>query len=100
MTSLVGYNDILGNMDTMTVSRSISILADVSVAGALRIAEEELRRIYGRPACKTGGTETEARFCITGMGKLGGEEITYGSDLDIVFIYSTRGLYGKGWRPQ
>jgi len=87
----IGYNDILGNMDTMTASRSISILADVSVAGALRIAEEELRRIYGRPVCKTGGTEAQARFCITGMGKIGGEEITYGSDLDIVFIYSGEG---------
>jgi len=87
----IGYNDILGNMDTMTVSRSISMLADISVAGALRIAEEELRRIYGRPACKTGGTEAQARFCIIGMGKLGGEEITYGSDLDIVFIYSGEG---------
>lgn len=87
----IGYIDILGYVDTMKASAYISALADVSVAGALKIAEEELERTYGQPFCKIDGKSAKARFCIVGMGKLGGEEITYGSDLDIIFVYSGEG---------
>lgn len=90
----IGYIDILGYVDTMKASAYISALADVSVAGALKIAEEELERTYGQPFCKLNGKSAKARFCIIGMGKLGGEEITYGSDLDIIFIYSGEGETG------
>lgn len=87
----IGYIDILGYVDTIQASKYLSILADVSVAGALKIADEELKRTYGRPFCKIGGKGTQARFCIVGLGKLGGQEITYGSDLDIIFLYSGEG---------
>ena len=92
----IGYTDILGSVDTAEVSKYISGLADVSVAAALEIAEEEIRRTYGQPFCKTDGKNVKARFCIVGMGKLGGEEITYGSDLDIMFIYSGEGETNGG----
>ena len=92
----IGYMDILGYMDTIEASKHISILADVSVAGALKIAEDELKRTYGQPQCKISGKGAQARFCIVAMGKLGGEEITYGSDLDILFIYSGEGETNGG----
>jgi glutamate-ammonia-ligase adenylyltransferase len=87
----IGYTDVLGSIDTIGVSRNISTLADVSVACALKIAGEELERTYGLPLCERDGKRVPARFCIVGMGKLGGEELTYGSDLDIMFIYSGEG---------
>jgi len=87
----IGYIDILGYVDTIKASAYISALADVSLAGALKIAEEDVARTYGKPMCKGDGKSTRARFCIIGMGKLGGEEITYGSDLDIIFVYSGDG---------
>ncbi len=87
----IGYIDILGYVNPAEASRSLSYLADASLVCALKIAGEEVRRAYGRPLCRTEGKLTEAGFCIVGMGKLGGEEITYGSDLDIVFLYSGDG---------
>ncbi len=87
----IGYIDILGYVRPADASRFLSNLADVSLGCALKIAGDEVRRVYGRPVCKTDGRINEAGFCIVGMGKLGGEEITYGSDLDIVFLYSGDG---------
>ncbi|MDD5435287.1 MAG: hypothetical protein PH343_07645, partial [Nitrospira sp.] len=87
----IGYTDILGYTDTVDASKNMSALADASVAGAVIIAEEELGRTYGRPLSKAGRKVAAAKFCVVGMGKLGGEEITYGSDLDLVFIYSGEG---------
>ena len=87
----IGYLDIMGYVDTVEASKYISALADVSVAGALKMAEKEIRNIYGEPVCSADRKNVRARFCVIGMGKLGGEEITYGSDLDIVFLYSGEG---------
>jgi len=87
----IGYIDILGYVTPGDASQYLSNLADVSLVCALKIAGDELRRVYGRPVCRTDGGVIEAEFCIIGMGKLGGEEITYGSDLDIVFLYSGDG---------
>lgn len=87
----IGYIDILGYVSQADASGYLSNLADVSLVCALNIAREEVRRVYGRPLSGTDGDVSEAGFCILSMGKLGGEEITYGSDLDIVFLYSGDG---------
>src|SRR3990172_5610737 len=87
----IGYLDIMGYVDTVEASKYISALADVSVAGALKMAEEEIGNSYGEPVCSADRKNVRARFCVISMGKLGGEEITYGSDLDIVFLYSGEG---------
>ncbi|MBI5192297.1 MAG: bifunctional [glutamate--ammonia ligase]-adenylyl-L-tyrosine phosphorylase/[glutamate--ammonia-ligase] adenylyltransferase [Nitrospirae bacterium] len=90
----IGYTDILGYAVTAEVSKNMSALADCSVYAAVIIAEEELGRTYGRPMSKPMNKPEKAstaRFCVVGMGKLGGEEITYGSDLDLIFIYSGEG---------
>ena len=87
----IGYVDILNYVNPGDASRYLSNLADVSLVCAHKIARDEVSRVYGNPVCRTDGTDSEARFCIVGMGKLGGEEISYGSDLDIVFLYSGDG---------
>lgn len=87
----IGYTDILGYIDTLESTGNMSALADVLVAGGVIIAGEELGRTYGQPLCKVNGKSINARFCVVSMGKLGGEEITYGSDLDLIFIYSGDG---------
>ncbi|MBI5286210.1 MAG: bifunctional [glutamate--ammonia ligase]-adenylyl-L-tyrosine phosphorylase/[glutamate--ammonia-ligase] adenylyltransferase [Deltaproteobacteria bacterium] len=76
----IGINDIFGELDVPTVSRQITNLAEAGLRAAYEMATEYLINRYGRP----GG----AGFTILGLGKLGGEELTYGSDLDIVFVYS------------
>ncbi|VAV82362.1 Glutamate-ammonia-ligase adenylyltransferase [hydrothermal vent metagenome] len=76
----IGVNDLQGRITTDEVSEQISRLAETILQSALTIAMEELRGKYGSPSNQD--------FFIIGMGKLGGRELIYGSDLDIFFAYA------------
>ncbi|MCY4192869.1 MAG: bifunctional [glutamine synthetase] adenylyltransferase/[glutamine synthetase]-adenylyl-L-tyrosine phosphorylase [bacterium] len=65
----IALRDLLGEADLATVGRELSVLADACFARALEIADE------GPP------------LAILGMGKLGGNELNYASDVDIVFVH-------------
>jgi [glutamine synthetase] adenylyltransferase / [glutamine synthetase]-adenylyl-L-tyrosine phosphorylase len=74
----IGVRDLAGLADMPTTAREFSHLADASVEAALDIA----RRKYPLdPQC------TEPGFAVIGMGKLGGEELNYSSDIDLVFVH-------------
>jgi glutamate-ammonia-ligase adenylyltransferase len=83
------------------------LVADVCLQQALVIAREELLERYGLPHCQENGSSHQAAFAIVGMGKLGGMELNYHSDLDIIFIYEgegktqpTEGTDPERFRPQ
>jgi len=80
----IGINDIFGELDPIAVSKQITYLADTCLIKAYEMGVEELEKRFGRPGC-------DAKFAIIALGKLGGEEILYSSDLDIIFIYSVGG---------
>jgi glutamate-ammonia-ligase adenylyltransferase len=67
----------------------LSALAEVLLSYAVLLARREVRRRFGVPLDPATGKE--ASFCVLGMGKLGSEELTYHSDLDIIFLYSGPG---------
>jgi len=88
----IALNDIqdLSGQGRGTVQ--LSLLADVCLHQAYAIAREELLPRFGLPYHKdTDGSVREAEFVILGMGKLGGMELNYHSDLDIIFIYEGEG---------
>ena len=87
----IGMNDIYGEIELKEVSTQLSALADVSLELASSIALEKLKEKYGMPMTEKGGKEMEAKMVTIGMGKLGGQEMAYSSDLDIIFIYSGNG---------
>ncbi len=60
-------------------ARQLAELADAVLASVLEIAEEELRAAHG--------LVPGARFAVLGYGSLGGLELGFGSDLDLVFLY-------------
>jgi glutamate-ammonia-ligase adenylyltransferase len=74
----VALHDIAGAIDLPAVARQLSDLAEVSLQACLALAEEEAR---------AKGTLPEGRLCVIGMGKLGGRELGYHSDLDLIFLY-------------
>ncbi len=83
--------DIEGELPVMALSDELSRLADVildvtlgEAAKSLGIAGDELgpRRHEGDDA-----PPAVAGFCVVGYGKLGGKELGYGSDLDVIFLY-------------
>jgi glutamate-ammonia-ligase adenylyltransferase len=55
------------------------------------LARHELIQQYGTPGCVVDGQRREALFVIVAYGKLGGLELGYGSDLDIIFLHDSGG---------
>lgn len=90
----IGIRDLAQEKGFIEISHDLTKVADVSIEKALEIAEEEVKERFGKPIeSRDEGRETmdEAGMAIIGLGKLGGSEITYSSDLDILFVYSMDG---------
>ncbi len=84
----IGLRDIMGKADFPTTLKALSDLADVCVQVAYEIAQKELQRRYGIPQVNG----KECAFAIMGMGKLGGRELNYTSDLDVLYVYDKNGM--------
>ena len=77
----VGLLDMDGRIDRSEAERSLTEIAEVCVEFGLSLAEAEVtRRAKRRPAWLRKG-----EFLVVGMGKVASREITYGSDLDVIF---------------
>lgn len=77
-----------------SVAEDISNLADTVLEAALEAAAAELSPKYGTPMSQaTEGAQASgaATFVVLGMGKLGGRELNFSSDIDLLFIYSDHG---------
>jgi glutamate-ammonia-ligase adenylyltransferase len=72
----IGVCDLLGLLDVATVTMQLSHLADSLAHAAIRLA-----------AHHTGADP--AGFGVLGMGKLGGQELNYSSDIDLIFLCHT-----------
>jgi len=69
------------------ITEEISNLADAVLASALANVESELQARYGTPM----EDSHPASFCVLALGKLGGRELNYSSDIDLMFLYSGNG---------
>ncbi len=84
--------DLRGQMKQGEGTKQLSWLAEVCLEQACKIARHELAGRFGAPfSAEMDGQEDETAFAIIGMGKLGGLELNYHSDLDIIFIYAHKG---------
>lgn len=86
----IGLNDIHGHLRQGVIAEQLSSLAEVCLEEAYRLAGTELSR-FGTPSYQEGGHTHTADLAIIGMGKLGGIELNYHSDLDIIFVYDHQG---------
>jgi glutamate-ammonia-ligase adenylyltransferase len=75
----------------MKVSDSLTWLAEAVLRHALAIAWRDLVARHGAPHYVVDGNQHEAGFAIVAYGKLGGLEMSYGSDLDLVFLHDSTG---------
>ncbi len=71
--------DVEGELPVMALSDELSALADLLLDVVLGFA--------GRAVFGGDGLSAPPGFAVVGYGKLGGKELGYGSDLDIVFLY-------------
>ncbi len=96
----VAAADLLGHTPLPTVSDHLTAIAEVILAAALETARRHLLARHGRPLRRTeDGASREAGFAVIGYGKLGGIELGYGSDLDLVFLHEGGGGQSDGPRP-
>ncbi len=75
----LGGRDLLGLCDVKTLTLELSGLADALLESVMAVGKEKL--------AKAGVPKPEGRLVVLGMGKLGGNELNYCSDIDLLFIY-------------
>lgn len=97
----VAAADIVAAIPLMQVSNHLTWIAEVTVKKVLEIACNNLIARHGRPHYQRNGQTHEAGFLVLGYGKLGGYEMGYSSDLDLVFLYDAGGeqQHSDGMRP-
>nr|WP_309544946.1 hypothetical protein [Alkalilimnicola ehrlichii] len=81
----VAAADISGAVPLMVVSDYLTEIAEVTLEAVLITAYRQITARYGKPWCIENGIGREPGFAVVAYGKLGGIELGYGSDLDLVF---------------
>jgi glutamate-ammonia-ligase adenylyltransferase len=87
----IAVEDFNDRLPIMKVSDGLTWLAELVLDEALRAAWHDMTQRHGAPCYSLDGKVHRAGFGIVGYGKLGGLELSYGSDLDIVFLHNSRG---------
>ncbi|MDE3210153.1 MAG: bifunctional [glutamate--ammonia ligase]-adenylyl-L-tyrosine phosphorylase/[glutamate--ammonia-ligase] adenylyltransferase [Pseudomonadota bacterium] len=78
----LAFND--GRVNAVATARRLAALAESVVGAVLALSERELVAQHGRLPGEGSG------FAVLGYGSLGGEELGFASDLDLVFVYDSR----------
>jgi glutamate-ammonia-ligase adenylyltransferase len=74
------------------ITREISDVADVCLETVYQLCARQLTERLGHPYhLKAGGPWQPTEFCVLGLGKLGGQELNYSSDIDVLFLYEEEG---------
>ena len=89
----IGARDLLGDADLSVTTEELARLADTCLGEAWRMADAEASARYGAPLDEHGNPTGVA---VIGMGKLGGEELNYSSDIDLMFVYGAEGETAGG----
>ena len=77
----VAVADLSSQLPIMRVSDHLTAIAESVLEAVFEAARRDIERRYGRLPGNGG------QFCVVAYGKLGGIELGYGSDLDLVFLY-------------
>src|ERR1700760_1755106 len=78
----IAFREISGLAGFAETTRDITAVAERCVSEVYATCFESLAKKWGRP---------ETGFCVLAMGKFGGTELNYSSDIDVVFFYGDEG---------
>jgi glutamate-ammonia-ligase adenylyltransferase len=84
----IGGRDLVGYATVDDTIRELSLLAEAVTDAAVTATRGRLEREWGAPL--------DGPFAVLGMGKLGGEELNYSSDIDLVYVYERDGEHPSG----
>lgn len=80
----IGVRHLMGEIESTAARWLVTELAETCLNRAVTMAGQEMNRKFGG-----WNTSTPLAFIILALGKLGGREMTYLSDLDVIFIYDS-----------
>ncbi len=90
-TFRVAVADLAGRLPVMRVSDRLTEIAELILEYAMDLAWRQITAQLGVPMCGEGPDRRPVAFCAVGYGKLGGFELGYSSDLDLVFLHDSHG---------
>ena len=76
--------DLLGRIGVLEVGEALSAVTDATLGAGLEVALRDV-------AASAGLDRLPVRLCIIAMGRLGGDEVSYGSDADVIFVHEGDG---------
>ncbi|WP_100643183.1 bifunctional [glutamate--ammonia ligase]-adenylyl-L-tyrosine phosphorylase/[glutamate--ammonia-ligase] adenylyltransferase [Alteromonas facilis] len=93
MLATITARDLVQNQPIQVSLRQVSLLADVLIMAAYNWQYAQLSARYGEPVTSQGHKQP---LCILAMGKLGGQELNFSSDIDLIFAYPEKGHTSGG----
>src|SRR3984885_4168704 len=84
----IAWQDIAGTASVTETLLAVSDFADAAVRAAASAAALHLQPIFGEPHR---ANPAQSAFVVLGMGKLGGRELNFSSDIDLVFLFGEGG---------
>lgn len=83
--------ELLGALPLMKVSDTLTEVAELCLQQSLSLAWRDMCARYGEPHYQQDGVMHSPGMAVIAYGKLGGLELGYGSDLDLVFLHNSQG---------
>jgi glutamate-ammonia-ligase adenylyltransferase len=91
-TVRIGARDLARFSTVQEITMELSDLADVCLSGVWNTVLLQLTERLGSPCHQArDGSWQRTEACVLGLGKLGGQELNYSSDVDVIFVYSDEG---------
>ncbi len=87
----IAVRDLLGLATLAEVTLELSNLADAVLRGALEYMLQKLTTRFGRPLADSDTGPIDSEIVILSLGKLGGRELNYSSDIDLMFLFTDDG---------
>ena len=87
----IAVADLTGALPVMRVSDRLTDVAELILERAMQLGWRQITALYGVPSYEAAGGARPVNICALGYGKLGGMELGYSSDLDLVFLHDSHG---------
>lgn len=88
----IATRDLARLSNAVEITQELSDVADVCLGAVADVGWQQLTARHGRPYHQDAAERWhETKFCVLGMGKLGGQELNYSSDVDVLFVYTDEG---------
>ncbi|PLX67014.1 MAG: bifunctional [glutamate--ammonia ligase]-adenylyl-L-tyrosine phosphorylase/[glutamate--ammonia-ligase] adenylyltransferase [Denitrovibrio sp.] len=92
----IAANDLYFEASVEKVTAHVAAFAAASCQAAYLYARNDLKWEHGLPRDEDGN---EIGFCVIGLGKLGGWELNFSSDIDVIYVYGSDNGKTDGQRP-